>query len=277
MRDPYEVLGVSRGATEEEIKKAYRALSRKYHPDANINNPHKEEAEAKFKEVQQAYQQIQREQSGGSTYQGSAYGSGSRGYGSYGGYSSYGSTGQGYGRNADGTGYDGDGYQNQSYGGQGAGGFEDFGWGSFFGGFGGPGGYQSAGVNYRNESDPLLRAAGSYINSGEYQQALNVLRDITPRTARWYYYSAYANSGAGNNDIALEHAKKAAEMEPNNLTFRQLVQTLENGGSWYRGQQGSYGYPNSSGSSFCCKLCATYALCSMCFGGGGMCCGPLYY
>ena len=75
MRDPYEVLGVSRGATEEEIKKAYRALSRKYHPDANINNPHKEEAEAKFKEVQQAYQQIQREQSGGSTYQGSAYGS----------------------------------------------------------------------------------------------------------------------------------------------------------------------------------------------------------
>ena len=42
MNDPYSVLGISRGATDDEIKKAYRALSRKYHPDANINNPNKE-------------------------------------------------------------------------------------------------------------------------------------------------------------------------------------------------------------------------------------------
>ena len=50
MNDPYSVLGISRGATDDEIKKAYRALSRKYHPDANINNPNKDQAEAKFKE-----------------------------------------------------------------------------------------------------------------------------------------------------------------------------------------------------------------------------------
>ena len=61
MTDPYQVLGISRGATDEEIKKAYRKLSRKYHPDANINNPNKDEAEAKFKEVQQAYDQIMKE------------------------------------------------------------------------------------------------------------------------------------------------------------------------------------------------------------------------
>ena len=50
MSDPYKVLGISRDATDEEIKKAYRALSRRYHPDANINNPNKEQAEDRFKE-----------------------------------------------------------------------------------------------------------------------------------------------------------------------------------------------------------------------------------
>ena len=58
MIDPYQVLGVSRSASDDEIKKAYRSLSRKYHPDANINNPNKDQAEEKFKQVQQAYDQI---------------------------------------------------------------------------------------------------------------------------------------------------------------------------------------------------------------------------
>ena len=58
MRDPYEVLGVSRNASQEEIKKAYRELSRKYHPDSYANNPLADLAEEKFKEVQEAYQQI---------------------------------------------------------------------------------------------------------------------------------------------------------------------------------------------------------------------------
>lgn len=61
MRDPYQVLGVSQDASEEEIKKAYRKLSRMYHPDANINNPNKAQAEEKFKEIQQAYQQIMKQ------------------------------------------------------------------------------------------------------------------------------------------------------------------------------------------------------------------------
>ena len=61
MYDPYQVLGVSRGASDEEIKKAYRNLSRKYHPDANVNNPNKAQAEELFKQVQQAYDQIMKD------------------------------------------------------------------------------------------------------------------------------------------------------------------------------------------------------------------------
>ena len=83
MTDPYQVLGVSRSASDEEIKKAYRSLSRRYHPDANINNPNKAQAEEKFKEVQQAYDQIMKEKQQGSSYGG--FGSyGSDGYGGYG-------------------------------------------------------------------------------------------------------------------------------------------------------------------------------------------------
>ena len=55
-RDYYEVLGIDKNASDEEIKKAYRRLAKKYHPDANPNN--KEEAEAKFKEVNEAYETL---------------------------------------------------------------------------------------------------------------------------------------------------------------------------------------------------------------------------
>ena len=67
MNDPYSILGVPRSASDEELKKAYRSLSRKYHPDAKINNPNKDQAEAKFKEVQQAYDQIMHERQYGSS------------------------------------------------------------------------------------------------------------------------------------------------------------------------------------------------------------------
>lgn len=62
--DPYKILGVSPDATDEEVKKAYKQLSKKYHPDANINNPNKEQAEEMFKNVQQAYQIIMKQRTG---------------------------------------------------------------------------------------------------------------------------------------------------------------------------------------------------------------------
>ena len=104
MSDPYKVLGISRDATDDEVKQAYRKLSRKYHPDANINNPNKDKAEEMFKLVGQAYNQIMDERKNGysSGYGGSygGYGSGSYGSGGYGnGGSGNGNYGGGYSGN----------------------------------------------------------------------------------------------------------------------------------------------------------------------------------
>lgn len=234
MTDPYSVLEVSRDASDDEIKKAYRRLSRKYHPDANINNPNKDEAEARFKEVQQAYQQIIKEREYGPS-----------------GQSSYGS-------------------------GQGMGGDE-------FGGFGGFGGYgpfrgfygeyrQGGSSSQESEQDLHLRAAANFINSGRYQEAMNVLNGISEHTAQWYYYSAIANSGLGNNATALQHAKEALRMEPDNYQYQMLVNQFESGGSWYRQRQNPYTTTFGSGSDWCVKLCIANIVCNLCCS-GGMCCG----
>lgn len=72
-RNPYEVLGLSSNASKDEVKKAYRELSRKYHPDANIDNPLADLAEERFKEVQDAYDTIM---NGGGGHGSSSYGGG---------------------------------------------------------------------------------------------------------------------------------------------------------------------------------------------------------
>ena len=77
MRDPYTVLGVSSNASDQEIKKAYRELARKYHPDNYVDNPLADLAEEKMKEINEAYEAIQKQRSGGGgSYQSSGASSG---------------------------------------------------------------------------------------------------------------------------------------------------------------------------------------------------------
>lgn len=86
MKDPYEVLGISRNASDDEVKTAYRDLSRKYHPDNYQDNPLANLAEDKFKEVQEAYEAIMNERKnpysqGFYGTAGDGFGSGNSGYG----------------------------------------------------------------------------------------------------------------------------------------------------------------------------------------------------
>ncbi len=89
--NPYSVLGVSENASEEEIKKAYRALVKKYHPDQYKGTPYEKEATDKLKEINEAYDMIKSgkasSQSGyysGTSGSSGAYGNAYRGYGAYG-------------------------------------------------------------------------------------------------------------------------------------------------------------------------------------------------
>ena len=89
MRDPYQVLGVPSTATDEEVKKAYRDLARKYHPDNYHDNPLADLAQERMKEINEAYETVQSQRkaarSGGYSAGGQSYG---QSYGYQGGYAS---------------------------------------------------------------------------------------------------------------------------------------------------------------------------------------------
>jgi len=96
MTDPYQVLGVSPSSSDEEIKNAYRNLARKYHPDHYTDNPLADLAQEKMKEINDAYDQIQKMRKGGGSQSQSARSYGSSPYGSQNSYGGYGYSGQQY-------------------------------------------------------------------------------------------------------------------------------------------------------------------------------------
>ncbi|MBR0164263.1 MAG: DnaJ domain-containing protein [Lachnospiraceae bacterium] len=244
MSDPYKVLGLTRDASDDEIKKAYRKLSRKYHPDANMNNPNKEKAEEMFKLVQQAYEQIMYEKE--------------HPYARADETSSYGSSYQDYREEGD---------------------FDPFGgFGSFWGfgpfwSFGGPfrrdAGSYTQSARGEDQETIRLRAAYSYIQNGRYREALNALDAVDTRSARWYYYSAIAHAGLGNNANAVTNARTAVNMDPANSAYRQLLGRLESGQSFYNTRRTYYGTPMRVDPG-CARLCPFLCLSQLCCVSAGL-------
>lgn len=212
--DPYKVLGLNRDASDEDVKRAYRRLAKKYHPDLN---PGDQEAARKMQEVNAAYEQIKNPEKFQQQQQSGGYGN------PYGGY------------------YDpfGGAYRQQNYGSQ--------------------------------TGDQYQQAAYQYIRFGRYREALNTLNSSSERNARWYYLSALANHGLGNQVTALEHIRKAVSMEPDNLEYLNTLERMEHGGAAYRQQAGNYrGF--TMGGDPCTNLCLCYLMNIFCCGGRGLFC-----
>ena len=212
--DPYKVLGLERGASDEEVKRAYRRLAKKYHPDLN---PGDAEAAKKMQEVNAAYEQIKNPDRAGPSQQ---------------------QSGGGY--------YDP------------LGGYDPF------------GGYRQQQRRSTDTGDQYQQAAYQYIRFGRYQEALNALNNSANRDAQWYYLSALANRGLGNQVTALEHIRKAVSMDPDNLDYQDLLNQIEHGGSTYRRQAGHYqGFDRGAA---CPSMCLCYLFQLFCCRGRIICC-----
>lgn len=237
--DPYRVLGISRDASKEEIKKAYRKKAKEYHPDLHPNDP---KAAKMMNEINEAYDMLcnpekykKKEQERYGTYQ---------------------QRGNKYQENT------GQRYENQGYGS--SGGFEDFDFGDIFG--------------FRQRTQPLqkperspgdseeIKQAVDFICIGRYDYAVKLLNAIlsSQRNARWHYLNALANHGQGNQIRAMEEIQKAVQMDPTNQIYKQAYDSMRQNGNEYQTAGEDFRKAAEGLHKYCMGFCALQFFCTFC-------------
>lgn len=187
--NPYYVLGISPDATEDEIKKKYRELVKKYHPDLHPND---DECARKMSEVNEAYELIKSGNASSAAY-----------------------TSQSYNRSAPSGSYSQNGqtyyYQYADV--------EDI-FNAFFGGFG-------FSTRYDNNSADAYERIRNYIDYGDYNRAAAVLNNINDRNGKWYYYAAKVSVGMYQYENALKFAEQSVKLDPDSNEYKDYYQKVQ--------------------------------------------------
>ena len=222
VRDPYEVLGVERGASTDEVKKPYRKKARENHPDLNPNNP---AAAERMNEVNEAYDRILNPEKYAASDRRAKRRSARLVIAGPAGRPETGGSQQ--------TGYSTEG--------------NPYGWTTIdlddLFGFGQAGSSSIPRPEASASDSPLIRQAIDAINAQRFAQAVDILGTVTStgRDARWYYLSALANDGAGNSLSALEHIQ-GRQARSFKTEYRQVLMMFQQAGSAYREEGQARGF-----------------------------------